>query len=157
MAGPPLSPATPTFEVNNSGQGGLVDSGGSGNTAAGSNAEAGGRPIAPLGARGGNHHTPQIGFANASGTRVTGGGGQGSDGGNGAGGGGGGGGYTGGGGGNRGVIATECVSGGGGGGSSFTRSLPDLPTCTAVPRSGQDNPNGGEGFVQITFDLGLCD
>jgi hypothetical protein len=110
-----------------------------------------------LGARGGNHDNPQIGFANASGSLVTGGGGRGSDGGVLAGGGGGGGGYTGGGGGNRGTSATDCVSGGGGGGSSFTRSLPESPTCTAAPTSRPDNPNGVEGFVQITFDLGACE
>jgi hypothetical protein len=150
-------PGVSDSRVNNSGQGGLVDSGGSGNIAAGSNAAPGGQPTAPLGGRGGNHDNPQIGFANTSGTLVTRGGGQGSDGGNGAGGGGGGGGYTGGGGGNRGARVTECVSGGGGGGSSFTRSLPDSPTCTATPTSRPDNPNGGEGFVQITFDLGACD
>jgi hypothetical protein len=141
---------------NNSGQGGQVEHGGSANRDEGGDAAPGGQPISPLGARGGNHFSPQIGFANASGTLVTGGGGRGSDGGVGAGGGGGGGGYTGGGGGNRGTSATDCVSGGGGGGSSFTRLLPASPTCPAAPTSRPDNPNGGEGFVQITFDLGQC-
>ena len=27
---------------------------------------------------------------------------------------------------------------------------------TAAPTSRPDNPNGGQGFVQITFDLGSC-
>jgi hypothetical protein len=89
--------------------------------------------------------------------QVTGRGGRGSDGGVLAGGGGGAGGYTGGGGGDRGTSRTGCTSGGGGGGSSFTRSLPDSPTCSAAPTSRPDNPNGSVGFVQITFDLGACE
>jgi len=137
-----------------SGQGGQVNAGGSGN---GGSSEPGGGPTAPLGGRGGNHSTPQIGFVNASLPLVTGGGGQGSDGGNDAGGGGGGGGYTGGGGGNRGVIDTGCYSGGGGGGSSMVREVPNSPSCSAAPLTRPGNPNGGYGFVQITFDLGACE
>jgi hypothetical protein len=150
------SVSRPTSRLNYSGQGGLIASGGSANTEADSNATPGDGPTAPFGGRGGNHSNPQLGFANASGTLVTRGGGHGSDGGNGAGGGGAGGGYTGGGGGNRGASATQCTSGGGGSGSSFTRSPPGSPTCSAAPTSNPGNPNGGQGFVQITFDLGAC-
>lgn len=149
--GAATSPLT-TFPVNNSGKGGQVNGGGSGN---GGSSEPGGNPTAPLGGRGGNHNTPQIGFANASGTQVTGGGGQGSDGGNDAGGGGGSG-YTGGGGGNRGVSSTDCVSGGGGGGSSFVRQVPGSPICPFAPTTRPGNPNGPEGFVQIVFNLSAC-
>jgi hypothetical protein len=139
---------------SNSGQGGQVDRGGARD---GGTSTAGDDPTAPLGGRGGNHFTPQIGFDNASGVQVTGSGGRGSDGGILAGGGGGAGGYTGGGGGNRGTTSTGCTSGGGGGGSSFTRLVPDSPTCSAAPTSRPDNPNGSVGFVQITFDLGACE
>ena len=139
--------------VDNSGKGGTGGGGGAGN---GGGSEPGGDPTAPLGGRGGNHDTLQIGFANASGTEVT-GGGRGSDGGNQAGGGGGGGGYTGGGGGNRGVSSTECVSGGGGGGSSYVEPIPNSPRCSAAPTTRPANPNSVEGFVQITFDLGACE
>jgi hypothetical protein len=138
--------------IANSGEGGQITIGGAAN---GGSSEPGGGPTAPLGGPGGNHEDPQIGFANQSGTDVT-GGGQGSDGGNDAGGGGGGGGYSGGGG-DRGLIDTDCVSGGGGGGSSFVREVPDSPSCAAAPRTRPPNPNGLEGFVQITFDLGACE
>jgi hypothetical protein len=138
----------------NSGRGGQVTTGGADG---GGTSEPGGGPTAPLGGRGGNHLNPQIGFANAAITLVAGGGGRGSDGGNQAGGGGGGGGYTGGGGGNRGASATGCVSGGGGGGSSFVRAVANSPICVAAPTTRPDNPNGGTGFVQITFDLGVCE
>jgi hypothetical protein len=136
-----------------SGKGGTASGGGAGN---GGSSQPGGGPTAPLGGRGGNHLSPQIGFVNASGTEVAGGGGRGSDGGNLAGGGGGGGGYTGGGGGDRGVNSTDCRSGGGGGGSSLVNTIPDSPTCSAAPTTRPGNPNGIEGFVQITFDLGAC-
>jgi hypothetical protein len=139
--------------IDNRGKGGTASAGGAGN---GGSSESGDGPTAPLGGRGGNHPSPQIGFVNAPGTAVTGGGGRGSDGGNLAGGGGGGGGFTGGGGGNRGVGSTDCVSGGGGGGSSLVNPIPDAPTCSAVPTTRPGNPNGIEGFVQITFDLGAC-
>jgi hypothetical protein len=36
-------------------------------------------------------------------------------------------------------------------------AIPDSPTCSAAPTSRPDNPNGIEGFVQITFDLGACE
>jgi hypothetical protein len=140
--------------IDNSGKGGTASGGGAGN---GGSSEPGDGPTAPLGGRGGNHLSPQVGFVNASGTQVTGGGGRGSDGGNLAGGGGGGGGYTSGGGGNRGVSSTKCVSGGGGGGSSFVNPTPNSPTCSAAPTTRPGNPNGGQGFVQITFDLGACE
>jgi hypothetical protein len=140
--------------LDRSGKGGTASGGGAGN---GGSSEPGDGPTAPLGGRGGNHLSPQVGFVNAPGTQVTGGGGRGSDGGNLAGGGGGGGGYTGGGGGDRGVSSTSCVSGGGGGGSSLVNPIPDSPTCSAAPTSRPDNPNGIEGFVQITFDLGACE
>ena len=55
--------------VDNSGKGGTGGGGGAGN---GGGSEPGGDPTAPLGGRGGNHDTLQIGFANASGTEVTG-------------------------------------------------------------------------------------
>jgi hypothetical protein len=140
--------------VQRSGYGGGQTAGGAGN---GGNSQNGDNPVAPLGARGGNHDNPRIGFANQPGVMVAGGGGHGSDGGNGAGGGGGGGGYTGGGGGNRGVWDTLCVSGGGGGGSSLARMPPaGSPTCATGPTTRPDNPNGVEGFVQITIDLGMC-
>ena len=142
--------------VDNSGKGGGVTQGGAANRTAGGDSENGGNPTAPLGGRGGNHGSPQIGFANQSGVLVTTGGGRGSDGGNRAGGGGGGGGYTGGGGGNRGGGTTQCVSGGGGGGSTFVREVPNSPTCSAAPTDRPGNPNGVEGFVQVTVDLGAC-
>ena len=45
------------------------------------------------------------------------------------------------------------------GGSSTLREppIPDWPTCSAAPTTRPDNPNGVEGFVQITFDLGTCE
>ena len=49
------------------------------------------------------------------------------------------------------------ASGGGGGGSSFARDVPKSPTCSVAPTPRPGNPNGGEGFVQITFDLGACE
>jgi hypothetical protein len=143
--------------LNYSGDGGQKTAGGAANTAEGADSTPGDGPTAPLGGRGGNHDSPQIGFINASGIVVTGGGGQGSNGGNDAGGGGGGGGYTGGGGGNRGSSKTSCVSGGGGGGSSFVRQVPASPICPRAPTARPDNPNGSDGFVQITFDLGACE
>jgi hypothetical protein len=139
-----------------SGQGGQVDTGGAASNAHNGTSEPGDGPTAPLGGHGGNHGSPQIGFANALLPLVTGGGGQGSSGGDKAGGGGGGGGYTGGGGGNRGTTDTDCTSGGGGGGSSLVREVPNSPTCSAAPITRPGNPNGIEGFVQITFDLGAC-
>jgi hypothetical protein len=151
-----IDPHTRTF-INLSGKGGRPSRGGAANTFGDADSEPGGDPVAPLGGRGGNHASPQIGFANQSGVMVTGGGGRGSDGGNQAGGGGGGGGYTGGGGGNRGAWATLCVSGGGGGGSSLAAAPPpDSPSCAAAPTERPGNPNGVEGFVQITIDLGAC-
>lgn len=150
--GPATGPGSGVVKFN-SGQGGQIAKGGFSN---GGSSEPGGDPTAPLGGRGGNHLSPQIGFVNASGTAVTGGGGRGSDGGLQAGGGAGGGGYTGGGGGNRGNLETGCVSGGGGGGSSFVRQVPGSPTCAAAPTTRPGNPNGIAGFVQITFDLGAC-
>jgi hypothetical protein len=139
-----------------SGQGGQVDTGGAASNDYNGTSEPGDGPTAPLGGPGGNHGNPQIGFANALLPLVTGGGGQGSSGGDDAGGGGGGGGYTGGGGGNRGTTDTDCTSGGGGGGSSLVREVPNSPTCSAAPITRPGNPNGIEGFVQITFDLGAC-
>jgi hypothetical protein len=44
----------------------------------------------------------------------------------------------------------------GGGDSSLVKIVPGSPTCSAAPTTRPGNPNGIEGFVQITFDLGAC-
>jgi hypothetical protein len=111
--------------------------------------------LAALGGRGGNHQTPQIGFANQSGVLITAHGGPGGEPGDDAGGGGGGGGYGSGGGGAEGSGISDCVSGGGGGGGSLAAQ--STASCPGAPQTRPDNPNGIEGFVQITFDLGVCE
>jgi hypothetical protein len=142
--------------VNYSGYGGGGDFAGTGGANTGGSSAPGSSGLAPMGGPGGGNGSPQIGFINQS-TSITSSGGKGGSPGDSAPGGAGGGGWGGGGGGVEGTSSSDCVSGGGGGGGSFATGFQGLKiACPAAPTQMPANPQGSQGYAQITFDLGAC-